>query len=206
MNSASEPQPHPGFDHALARPAAASFRQTQIHLRDLRLLERGVRRREIRAGVDHLAIQPEPVELVAEVVVVMDVLARGAHVVRALPQPPGPRRRASRARDRSRFEQRDQIAADLDGAEHVGFAEIEIGIPHPAEQRAAVLEDDGRHRRRPAVDGSSNPSQSTNRIGADATRALDPRERPAIQRGGGGRRDLTGKGRNRKRAQRVLAS
>src|SRR5262249_62184433 len=62
----------PGLDHALAG-AQAQLARHVLHLRDLRFLERGGGRREVGAGVDHLPIEPQPVEVVAEVVVMVDV-------------------------------------------------------------------------------------------------------------------------------------
>ncbi len=62
-----------GLDDALARPEA-DLAADQIHLRDLGRLERRVGRREVRAGVEQLLVEPELVEVVAEVVVVVDVL------------------------------------------------------------------------------------------------------------------------------------
>ena len=78
-----------------AAPAAAGFRhpvarfQLQlaadvVHLGALRLLQRQVRRREIGAGVLHgLAVEPHFVEFVADVVMVMDVVARIRDTVQA---------------------------------------------------------------------------------------------------------------------------
>ena len=75
MCSASAPQPQPASTTRSPRlqPQLAA---DVIHLRDLRLVERRVGRREVRAGVGHRLAEPQRVELVADVVVVMDVLAR----------------------------------------------------------------------------------------------------------------------------------
>jgi hypothetical protein len=39
------------------------------------------------------------------------------------------------------------LAVNLDRAEHIGFAEIQLGIPDPTQERFAVLEDNRRDRR-----------------------------------------------------------
>jgi hypothetical protein len=59
------------FDHGLAR-RETQFPADEIELGDLRFLERGIGAREIRARVDHVAVEPARVEVVAEVVVAAD--------------------------------------------------------------------------------------------------------------------------------------
>ena len=45
------------------------------------------------------------------------------------------------------FTQLGAVAAKIHGAEHVRLSEIQIGVPQPTEQGAAVLEDDRPDRR-----------------------------------------------------------
>ena len=120
----------------------------------------------------------------------VNVLPRGVRVVGFLPQPPGPPIRAGpRAVDR--FQYREQIAADLDGAGHVGLTEIERSIPSPTKQGRTVFEQDSadggvRHRRHlKAV-----PQHEPNRRRFDGP--LDPRQRQAIEPCRRGRRHVVG--------------
>src|SRR5215831_14720230 len=64
-----------GLDHALAGPEAKLAAHV-VHLRDLRLIERGGRLGVVRTGVRHGRAEPQLVERVADVVVVMDVVPR----------------------------------------------------------------------------------------------------------------------------------
>ena len=63
-----------GFDDLLAGPEH-QLAADVVELRALRLLQRGVRRVVVRAGVDHLLVEPQAVEVVAQVVVMLDVAA-----------------------------------------------------------------------------------------------------------------------------------
>ena len=75
-----------GLDHPLPR-AKLEFLADAMHLGNLRLLERAALIREIRAGIHHLLIEPQAVEVVAEIVVAVDVLSGGLQVVGLLPPP-----------------------------------------------------------------------------------------------------------------------
>ena len=120
----------------------------------------------------------------------MDVLLGRVHVVGPLPQPPGPRPRSQRAI--RHLQHAEQIALDLCGAEHVGLTEIEIGIPDPAEERAAVLEHDARNwcpslRR----ELETVPENEPKRRRSDGL--LNAAQRPTVESGGHDRNDLVGK-------------
>lgn len=82
---------------------------------------------------------------------------------------------------------------DLYSAEHVGLTEIEVGIPDPAEERAAVLERDARDwwtRLRRELE--TIPEHEPKRRRSDGL--LNASERPAVESGGKDRNDLVGKG------------
>src|SRR5262249_22476973 len=154
-------------------------------------------RREIGARVQHLAVEPKPIELVSEVVVIVNVLFCGTHIVRFLPQPPSPCL-CGRQRSVHRLEQIDEIAGELDGAGHVRFAKIQFWIPKPTEQRRAVSKPNGadnvatRWRQLKTV-----PQRKFD--GSRRNCALDAAEYPAIERCRSPGRDVVRDGRNRKR-------
>ena len=140
MNSAKPPQPppasttrSPGFKLQLAAHV--------MHLRLLRLLDRHCGIGEIRARVlQRLAIEPQLVEIVADVVVVMNVALRVGQIGRKLPaaREHGADRRVL-GRIAVGFEQqRQQIAADLQAARAVEIAEVQIRVDDELPQRLAV--------------------------------------------------------------------
>ena len=128
------PQPQ-RLDYALpgAQPQLAA---DMIHLGALRRLERHAGLGKIRAGVLHrFAVEPQRVELVAEVVVAADVVARRGN--RALagrgagPElPPGGAAGSAPGLDRGvgAFEKDHQVAFDLDAAEAVQVAQMQRRI------------------------------------------------------------------------------
>ena len=70
------------FEHAIIRGEAQLAAERVVFFR-LRGFEGLIRRGEIRAGVGHRRVEPQTVEIVPEVVVLGDVLPRGADAVRA---------------------------------------------------------------------------------------------------------------------------
>ena len=95
------------------------------------------------------------------------------------------------------LQERHEIAADLDVAGHVGFAEVEFRIPDPAEQSGARTEADGGDGRARRRNCEAVPELEADRRRGDEL--LDPRERPAIEAGGrtpGGTRRPGGYGRH----------
>ena len=128
------------LEHALARPQP-QLAADVIELRALRLLEREARILEVRAGVDEVCVEPARVEIVAEVVVVVDVVARA--VLRVAMPARAERvqqvaRRARRALRRAEygFDRLREIALDLELAVGIGLAEAEARIAQQAPERA----------------------------------------------------------------------
>ncbi len=188
------------LDHALTG-LELKLATDEIELRDLCLLQGRIRRREIRARVDHLVVQPQTIEVVPDVVVMMHVLASGARVVRSLPQPPRTTRTRERAVDG--FEQFEEIALDIDEARHVGLTEIELGIPHPPVEGRPLLEYQGRDRRaRTRGQFKAVPQHESD--GGALDEHLDSRERPAVDGGGSIGRDPSG-GRRSRRGETFLS-
>ena len=123
----------------------------------------------------------------------MHVVPRRPKVVRASEGPPWPRL-CGREGAIHRVEKLDQVAVDFDGAGHVGLSEVQIRVPNPAEQRAAVLEP---YRRDvPAVAGKPEavPEHEADRRRRDAL--LHPSEGPAVERRRSEGRGLIRQGRN----------
>ena len=144
MCSASAPQPQPASTTRLAG-AQAQLAAHVVHFRDLRLVERRLGRRVVGAGVRHRAAEPQRVELVADVVVVMDVVARAGQRIEVRAAQRGecalPQRRPAAggaAGPVDRLQQLDQIALDQHVAVAVGIAEVQRGIgEHPAQNGTA---------------------------------------------------------------------
>src|ERR1019366_3205740 len=111
-----------------------------LHLRALRFLERGIGRIEVGAGVKHLAVQPERVEVVPHVVVMARVHARGPRGM--WPRPPRADRPGETRAD-TFLENADEVSVHLDPPGGVALAELEIGIAGEVQKRAALPEDDG---------------------------------------------------------------
>jgi hypothetical protein len=113
--------------------------------------------------------------------VAVDVLARRADAVRALPCPPRPAR-AGRQRAVDRLQQRDEIAPDVDRPEHVGVAEVQLRVGQPCEQGAPVLENDGRDRGSAiGQQFEAVPQHEPDRRGCHTS--SDAAERPSIECG-----------------------
>ena len=126
----------------------------------------------------------------------VDVFPGGVLVVRLLPQPPVPRRRAAAEGAIDLDQHRDKVAAEFDGAEHVGFAEVEIRVPDPAEKRPAILEDDRPDRRFGGV-GELEPVPEHESHPRRGHRLLNARERPALEKRRRRWRGVAGKSRDR---------
>ena len=133
--------------HPLAGPEAHLAAHV-VHLRLLGLLQRRLAVLVVGAGVDHALVEPEPVEVVAQVVVVVDVLAGAAEGVLA---------GAGEAAEDRLLERRaglavhgaigpvehvDQIALDLDASCAVAVPEAELRRADDGPQRAPVPDDD----------------------------------------------------------------
>jgi hypothetical protein len=86
MYSASEPR----LDDAIPG-SEVDLAADVLHLRQLRLLEARLRGGEVGAGVDHLLVEPQAIEVVADVVVVVDVVASAAAGVGPVPPATPPR-------------------------------------------------------------------------------------------------------------------
>src|SRR5262245_37064925 len=123
-------------------------------------------------------------------------------ILRRLRQPPRTRP-LFRQRPIYGFEELDEVALDPDGAEHVRLAEIELGIPQPAEQRASIADVNRPDRscRRPQLEPV--PEDEPNRGGADVL--LNALERPAIEQRGRVRRRLVRQRGNGQRRREIAA-
>jgi hypothetical protein len=118
----------------------------------LRLLERGRRGGEVRAGIDHTGVQPEPVELVSDVVMMVNVLAGPAEADRAetagQPSLEGISHRARLGRrEVDRLQKGHQVALDVDGALRVALPKLKVGMSKQPQQCRACLDPHVRNRR-----------------------------------------------------------
>jgi hypothetical protein len=133
------------LQHAVAGPELQLAADVVV-LRTLRLVEAQARGLEVGAGVDHALVEPEPVEFVAQVVVVLRAAARllqvaGSHA---------PAARLSRAvlpALEDRLEPPHEASPDLHVARAVRVAEEARGIEGETQQRARAPHGDGRARR-----------------------------------------------------------
>ena len=144
----------PGFDDPLAA-IQADLAADVIHFRDLRLVERRRRRRKVSTGVRHRLAEPQRVELVADVVVVVNVLARARERVARTAMTP--LREAAPERDRLRglrcadvqlLDHAQDAAVHVDFAGAVQLAELQVRIGAQAQERTAVRDAQRRDRRR----------------------------------------------------------
>jgi hypothetical protein len=124
------------------QPQQAELAAHVVHLRDLGALERELGRLEVGAGVEELLVEPERVEVVADVVVVVDVGPRPRQ--RVAPHCPEPGEQAGSPavleRSKRRLERRHQVALDLDPPVGVGVAEVHLGVEDQPHERAPVTE------------------------------------------------------------------
>lgn len=148
MCSAKPPQPQPGLDHRFAR-LQAQFPAYVIHLGELRLFESGVLVRKVCAGIEHPLIQPEFVEFVANVVMVMDVAARTAQGVSSCDrgqQRVDPVLAGQRPDTIDGLETIQQVTLHFDTLGGIQLAEVQFRVRDQPEQRTAVANQDARHR------------------------------------------------------------
>src|SRR5262249_31764955 len=132
-------------DHAFAR-LESELAAHEIHLGRLRLFEREIRLSKIGAGVDHFLIEPEFVEMISEIVMMMNVVPGAAEIVGIGPGPGVSFLPFERKRPIDFFEGFYQVAVDFQTIEHVGFAEVEVRSPQKSEKGRAVLDADSRNR------------------------------------------------------------
>ncbi len=127
---------HAGFQAELGRK--------QPELVALRLLQRLLGMTEIGAGVEHVLVEKQAVEIVAEIVVVRDVLLRLALAVRLLPLAEAhldgsqqfldrivAERQAVHRKERQEVAQR-RTFLETHRAVHIGLAGGEFGVEHQA--------------------------------------------------------------------------
>src|SRR6516164_1508957 len=143
----------PGLDYAFAGPQA-QLATNVVHLRQLRLIERGLRHRVVRTGIGHGGTEPQLVERVADVVFVMDVVSRPRERVGMSPvqntgyalgkraAPAG----ATPARAVHGFQEPRQVPFDGERAVAVGITEAQRDIANDPEQRRAAIESHPRNR------------------------------------------------------------
>ena len=183
----------PRLDHPLPGPEL-ELPAHVVHLGSLRLFEGGVLVRVVGARVDHLLVEPEPVEVVAEVVVVVDVGLGPRAGVPAGPVEPGLETALPGvARDRGvrravdGLEKGDEVAVDPDPVRAHRVPERDVGIDEETEEGAPVPNLDPAHRlrRRAGSVGGLEPGavpelddeRRVTRLGEDLARE------PAIDRG-----------------------
>ena len=118
-----------------------------IELGSLRLFQRGVRRVVVRARIHHLLVEPQAVEVVAEVVMVLDVSPRSGLGVGTRPGQSA--QCGALARDRAGAirgsiaarEYIDEIAFHVDTPRAERISEPELGTQDHRHQRAPVVKD-----------------------------------------------------------------
>src|SRR5258708_5754235 len=118
-----------GFYNFLSRtqPQLAAH---QVKLRSLRFFQTCILLREIGAGVDHLGVEPEPVKIIREIVMMADVASGSAQAVRLFKRQP-PRlqlRWPFRRKPVKTLEQSNQITFHHDSAFGVKIAKIHLRI------------------------------------------------------------------------------
>ena len=166
-----------GQGHGEAAPARADVQRLHARLdqqlaadegllRRLGLFQRHVRTLEIGAGILHVGVEEPAIELVGDVVVVGDVLARGHAVVDLLDAPL--QRLAEAAQGRAalgfapaalahdRQQLVDRALFEDDVAFHVAFAETQAGIGQPAQAPAVDPDGDRRSRAVPRLDDATS--------------------------------------------------
>ncbi len=112
------------------------------------VFERDGRRFEVRAGVDHFGIEPQFVEVGAEIVVAVNVFARAVQGVglgplqqfRTQAREPGARISAGEGAENC-GEYFDQVAFDFYAAFGVGVAEFDFGAEDDSQERLAVADE-----------------------------------------------------------------
>src|SRR6185312_62302 len=143
--------PEPRLDDRLTR-LQAELAADVVHLGSLRLIERRRLLWVIRTRISHRASEPERIELVADVVMVVNVVARACEGVAARPMQgagePAQQRSAlfgACGSSIDRLEQTDEIAVDVDAALAIEIPEGEMRIAQQREEHAAILQSHGRN-------------------------------------------------------------
>src|SRR4030095_11916671 len=119
----------------------AELAADEIELRMLRCLERHLRMFEVGARVHEILVQPLLVELVAEIVVMMDVAPGAVRRVGTLEHPAhtlapcwGAERDACQ-----RLHNRTEVPSNFEPAGGVRVGETEVGIGHESHQRGTAI-------------------------------------------------------------------
>ncbi len=176
--------PAAGFDDPLigAQPELAAH---VVQLGPLGVLQRHLRRRVVGARVDHVAVEPEAVEIVAKIIVMVQARPGSVHRVR---RPPLPQRSIAGGLllhgPEHGFDRAGEVAIDGHPAGPEPVSKADVSVPEQAPQRASVGEADGRDRlgvqsiaRRPV------PQREPHR--GVAQRGLHRAKDPAVVWGGG---------------------
>jgi hypothetical protein len=140
-----------------ARPRRESQLGGEVTLLgELGVVERGRGRLEIAAAVLAVGVEKQRIELLVEIIVMRDVALGAAAQIELLEPPPdeprpvermGPAQRVAVARPHRHREQvGDRALLDHEGAVHVGFAELELGLEQNADLGAPAGEACRHHR------------------------------------------------------------
>ncbi len=190
MCNARPPQPQPASTTESALPSR-SLRHTCSILANLRLIQGCLRGRIVGTGVCHRLTEPQRVEIVADVIVPVDVVARTCESIAAgSAQSVG-----DSARDgiagfgtsedlEERHHEFDQIALDLDLPGAVGVAKSNLRVAQQSEQRSAVGDPHvlGRYRRLAALRARRSTAAETRWAGFPACSAAGAAGEPRASR------------------------
>src|SRR5271165_1685009 len=138
------------FDYPLSGPQA-KLAANVFHFGFLGLLEGGRGRLKVSAGVHQFGIEPQFVEIVPQIVVAMDVVARASqsirlqpiHGMRAEPGIPALGCPATRPGVKNCLYSARQVADDFDAPLGIGFSEGDFGIKHQRRNCAAIENHNG---------------------------------------------------------------
>src|ERR1700694_1758880 len=141
-----------GVHNALAR-VELQLAAYVIHFGDLRFFQRRGRRRKIGAGVDELRVEPEPVEIGFQIVMLVNIVA-GAPQRVALEMRHELRHNSAvpamvsyRYRLIQGFESGNEVSFDGDAAFAIGISKANLWIKHQFEERSAIPNVEISHRR-----------------------------------------------------------
>ncbi len=129
------------FDHRFAAPQP-QLPADEIHFRHLRLFEGHVGMVEVGAGVQHLVVEPACIEIVAEVIVMMNVATRLLEAVCALDvhaDELAPR--WQKTQSGNGLEHRLQLTSYSERAGHIRFAEVQMRVEQNPPERPWVIDD-----------------------------------------------------------------
>ena len=139
------------LEYVLAR-TQAQFAAHMIQLCELCFFQAGARAVEIGAGIHHPLVKPEFVEIVADIVVMLNVAARPGDCVapcvaeRGKQIYPAHPIVAIRPDPVDSFEKSQQVSLDLDSSGCVQLAKIELRVADQFQQCAAVTNENARYR------------------------------------------------------------